>query len=119
MQVLSGPGLLVYGFTITYAAIDWVMSLDPSFFSTIYGMIFMVLPAITALALAVIVVMKLAPYALPAPASMPGTVQKQDRRAGAGRGHERLPLATMLPGPQARGGSPGQASRLPHRSGTG
>jgi len=63
LQFLSGPGLLVYGFTITYAAIDWVMSLDPGFFSTIYGMIFMVLPAITALALAVIVVMKLAPYA--------------------------------------------------------
>lgn len=63
LQFLGGPGLLVYGFTITYASIDWVMSLDPGFFSTIFGMIFMVLPALTALALAVIVVMKLAPYA--------------------------------------------------------
>ena len=25
-KALSGPGLILYGFTITFAAIDWVMS---------------------------------------------------------------------------------------------
>ena len=59
LQFLSAPGILIYGFTITYAAIDWVMSLDPGFFSTIFGMIFMVLPALTAMALAVVVAMLL------------------------------------------------------------
>lgn len=41
MQVLSGPGLLLYGFTVTFASIDWVMSLSPEWFSTIWGILFM------------------------------------------------------------------------------
>ncbi len=34
---LSGPGLVLFGITITFAAVDWVMSLQPSFRSTIFG----------------------------------------------------------------------------------
>ncbi len=34
---LSGPGLIIYGVTITFAAIDWLMSLQPGFRSTIFG----------------------------------------------------------------------------------
>jgi hypothetical protein len=41
MQGLSGPGLLLYGLTVTFASIDWAMSLDPQWFSTIYGLLFM------------------------------------------------------------------------------
>ncbi|PYP89049.1 MAG: hypothetical protein DMF61_04975 [Blastocatellia bacterium AA13] len=41
LQGLSGPGLLLYGLTVTFSSIDWVMSLDPRWFSTIYGMLFM------------------------------------------------------------------------------
>jgi hypothetical protein len=37
MRMLSGPGLVLYGFAITFAAIDWIMSLDPEWYSTIYG----------------------------------------------------------------------------------
>lgn len=55
MRHLSGPGLVLFGFTITYAAVDWVMSLEPGFFSTIYGMIFMVVPALLGVALVVLV----------------------------------------------------------------
>jgi hypothetical protein len=33
----SGPGLIVYGITITFASIDWIMSLQPAFHSTIFG----------------------------------------------------------------------------------
>src|SRR5580700_5556672 len=29
-KAVSGPGLILYGFTISFAAIDWIMSLDPS-----------------------------------------------------------------------------------------
>ncbi len=59
LQNLSGPGLLVYGLTVTYASVDWVMSLEPKWFSTIYGMIFMVTQALSAMALVTIMVMML------------------------------------------------------------
>ena len=55
MRALSGPGLVLFGLTLTYAAIDWIMSLEPGFFSTIYGLIFMVVPALVGVSLAVIV----------------------------------------------------------------
>jgi hypothetical protein len=41
LRRISGPGLVLYGFTITFAAVDWVMSLDPHWSSTIFGLIFM------------------------------------------------------------------------------
>ncbi len=41
MQNLSGPGLVLYGLTVTFAAVDWVMSLDPKWFSTIFGILLM------------------------------------------------------------------------------
>ena len=34
-------GLVLLGLTMTFAAIDWAMSLEPHWFSTIYGVIFM------------------------------------------------------------------------------
>jgi len=49
-QRLSGPGLIIYALTITFASTDWVMSLEPHWFSTIYGMMFMVGQTLTALA---------------------------------------------------------------------
>jgi hypothetical protein len=60
LQYLSGPGLVVYGFMVTYAAVDWVMSLEADFFSTIFGMIFMVLPALAAMSFSVVSAMLLA-----------------------------------------------------------
>ncbi len=39
MQMLSGGGLLAYGLTITFASFDWMMSLEPHWFSTIYGVL--------------------------------------------------------------------------------
>lgn len=41
IQDLSGPGLVLYGLTVTFASIDWVMSLQPEWFSTIFGILFM------------------------------------------------------------------------------
>ena len=40
LQRLSGPGLCFYGMSATFAAVDWVMSLEPRWFSTIYGFLF-------------------------------------------------------------------------------
>jgi hypothetical protein len=61
-QNLSGPGILIYGFTISFAAIDWVMALDPKFFSTIFGMIFIIMPALAAMSFTIIVTMLLAKH---------------------------------------------------------
>ena len=40
LRAFGPPGLLVYGLTATFAAVDWVMSLDPHWFSTMFGLIF-------------------------------------------------------------------------------
>lgn len=37
MKRLSGPGLVVYGVSLTFASVDWIMSLQPAFHSTIFG----------------------------------------------------------------------------------
>ena len=42
LEGLSGIGLVIYGFTVTFASVDWVMSLEPQWYSTIYGLLFMV-----------------------------------------------------------------------------
>jgi hypothetical protein len=37
---LSGPGLAMFGITLTFAVVDWLMSLQPAFRSTIFGPLF-------------------------------------------------------------------------------
>jgi hypothetical protein len=54
LQRLSGPGLVLYGLTVSFAVIDWIMSLEPKWYSTIFGMIFMVSFGLAALALAIL-----------------------------------------------------------------
>jgi hypothetical protein len=55
LEALSGIGLVLYGLTVTFASVDWVMSLEPRWFSTIYGMLFMVGQALAALAFSIVV----------------------------------------------------------------
>jgi hypothetical protein len=50
MQMLSGGGLLAYGLTITFASFDWMMSLEPHWFSTIYGVLILGGQGLSALA---------------------------------------------------------------------
>lgn len=50
MQFVSGPGLVLLVLAVTFAAIDWVMSLDPAWFSTIFGLIFVASWTLSALA---------------------------------------------------------------------
>jgi hypothetical protein len=42
VKAISGPGLIIFVFTVTFAAVDWIMTLEPHWFSTIYGAIFVV-----------------------------------------------------------------------------
>jgi hypothetical protein len=54
MEALSGIGLVIYGFTVTFAGIDWVMSIEPRWYSTIYGLLFMVGQALAAMAFSIL-----------------------------------------------------------------
>jgi hypothetical protein len=62
LQLLSGPGLVLYALTMTFASIDWAMSLEPHWFSTIYGVMFIVGQVLSALALMIPVAGWLAAY---------------------------------------------------------
>jgi len=54
-RAVSGPGLILYAFTISFAAIDWVMSIDPSWISTIYGLILLIGELLSGMCFAVVV----------------------------------------------------------------
>ena len=55
LEGISGPGLILWGMAVSFAMIDWVMSLEPKWFSTIYGMIFMIVAALTAMSFVIFV----------------------------------------------------------------
>ncbi|MFZ3333764.1 MAG: hypothetical protein WA197_24210 [Candidatus Acidiferrales bacterium] len=59
LEGISGPGLILWGIVVTFSMIDWVMSLEPQWFSTIYGMIFMIVGALTAMSFIVFVVRRM------------------------------------------------------------
>jgi hypothetical protein len=65
-RTVSAPGLLVYVITMTFASVDWIMSLDPHWYSTIFGLIFVVAQGLTAFSLVISVLALLSnvePYA--------------------------------------------------------
>ncbi|MDQ3668087.1 MAG: hypothetical protein M3410_16250 [Acidobacteriota bacterium] len=55
MRMLSGPGLLLFVLTVTFASVDWAMSLNPDWFSTIYGLLFVIAWALSSLAFVIAV----------------------------------------------------------------
>jgi hypothetical protein len=59
-QLLSAPGIVIYSLAITFASMDWGMSLEPHWFSTIYGMLFIVGQSLAALAFAIAVAIRMA-----------------------------------------------------------
>ena len=62
MRLLSGPGMVLFVFTVTFASIDWFMSLSPEWFSTIYGFIFVAAWGLSALAFAIAVLAALSKH---------------------------------------------------------
>ena len=54
-QMVSGPGLALLIISITFASIDWVMSLEPKWMSTIFGLIFVAAWSLSALAFTIVV----------------------------------------------------------------
>jgi hypothetical protein len=59
-KMLAGPGIILYVFVMTFAAIDWVMSLSPHWASTIYGFLFVAGQLISSMSLMIAVVVLLA-----------------------------------------------------------
>ena len=57
---VSAPGILIWGLSVSFAAIDWVMSLDPSWYSTIWGILFIVGNGLSTLSFMIAVIALLA-----------------------------------------------------------
>jgi hypothetical protein len=60
LQLLAGPGIVIYGFTMTFAGIDWVMSLAPGWYSSIFGMLIVGGQGLGALAFIIVIMLLLA-----------------------------------------------------------
>ncbi|HKD19983.1 MAG TPA: hypothetical protein VKG23_19180 [Thermoanaerobaculia bacterium] len=59
LQLLSGGGLVAWALTTTWTSIDWVMSVEPHWYSTMYGVIYMAGQGLGALSLATFAVVRL------------------------------------------------------------
>ncbi len=54
LRRLSAVGIILYMLTVTFAAFDWLMSLEPEWFSSIYGLMYIIGAALAGLALAIL-----------------------------------------------------------------
>lgn len=54
LRGISGLGLGAFGLTVTFASVDWMMSIEPHWFSTIYGFMFATGAVAAAFAFAII-----------------------------------------------------------------
>jgi hypothetical protein len=62
MERLSAPGVVIWGFLLTGASIDWVMSLEPHWYSTIYGLMFIVIAALAGFSFTIFILRMLSDY---------------------------------------------------------
>ena len=61
IQRLSAGGLVLYALTVTFAGVDWIMSLNPHWFSTLFGFLMMGGQGLAGLAFTVVVAWQLMP----------------------------------------------------------
>ncbi len=62
MTALSGPGVLFWGIAVTFMSIDWVMSLEPHWFSTMYGLLFIAGQGLSSMAFLIAITVLLSHY---------------------------------------------------------
>lgn len=55
LQFAGGAGLILYGLTMTFASVDWLMSLDPHWYSTIFGLLIIAGQVLSAFAMMIVV----------------------------------------------------------------
>jgi hypothetical protein len=61
-KVLSGPGLVIFILAVTFAAFDWIMSLEPEWYSTIFGLLVLIGWTITAFTFVILMIIMLSKY---------------------------------------------------------
>jgi hypothetical protein len=54
MRTLSGPGLVIYPVTMTFAAVDWLMSLEKDWYSTMFAVMICIGQMLSALAFVIL-----------------------------------------------------------------
>jgi hypothetical protein len=54
MRTLSGPGLVIYPVTMTFAAVDWLMSMEAGWYSTMFPVLICIGQILSALALMIL-----------------------------------------------------------------
>jgi hypothetical protein len=54
MQMVAAPGLAIYCLLATFASVDWLMSLDPHWYSSVFGVYFIVGQGLSALAFLIV-----------------------------------------------------------------
>lgn len=54
MSQFSGPTMVIFVLVLSFASIDWVMTLDPHWYSTIFGLLFVIGWALSTLAFVII-----------------------------------------------------------------
>lgn len=62
MRNISGPGIVVFALTTTFASVDWVMSLDAEWYSTIFGILFLGAWGLSAMSFTIITMVFLSKY---------------------------------------------------------
>jgi hypothetical protein len=55
IQRLSGAGIVIYALTVTFAGIDWIMSINPHWYSTLFGFLMMGGQGLAALAFTIVI----------------------------------------------------------------
>lgn len=61
-KVLSGPGLVIFILAVTFAAFDWIMSLEPDWYSTIFGLLVLIGWTISAFTFVILMLVLLSKY---------------------------------------------------------
>ena len=59
LALVSGPGLILWALAVTFSAVDWAMSLEPHWFSSMYGVLFMAGGGVAGLALSILIALPL------------------------------------------------------------
>jgi hypothetical protein len=62
MSSLAAPGTILWALSWSWAMVDWVMTLEPTWYSSIYGMVFMVIACLAALSFSVVMLRMLDGY---------------------------------------------------------
>jgi hypothetical protein len=62
LEVLSGPGVVLFFLTMTFCAVDYIMTLEPHWFSTVYGFMIVMGQCLAAMAFVVAILVVVSGY---------------------------------------------------------